>query len=215
MRRLTAIPVIALILMMVTIVSPAFASGGTGQIRIWPPLPTMLSSPATFHINVTSGSSYYPQILLVMSDASYQGLTGNVIVQWTSGSVSFVPSDFTGNNTNGDNVPPTGTTNGASYTVASLKSHLGVNDTIWWAYKPFLSSPLTGTLQEFIITLPSTHPKMLVYALGKSTNSPTALFDMKVPNTIPGLVIPEAATIALALSPFAGMGLYAIRRRRK
>lgn len=212
MRRIL---LVSLAIFLIASLSPVFASGGTGEIRISPPMPTMLSSPATFNISVSQGVSYQPQLLLVMTNSSYYGLTGNVVVTWSNGTVSFAPGDFTGDNTNGDKVPPTGATNGASYTVASLKSHLGVSNTIWWAYKPFLSGAiLTTTPISFTITLPSTSPKMLVYALGKS-NSTATLFDMKVPNTKPGLVVPEVATLILAASPFAAFGLYAFKRKRK
>ena len=197
------------------------ANGGTGQIRIEPhssgyPSPIMLSSPATFNITVQTGSSYDPQVLLVMTNASHQGLTGNVVVEWTTGTVSFAPADFTMDDTDGDKIPPSGTTNGASYTVASLKVHIGVSgsadDAIWWALKSFLSGPITTTPTEFNITLPSTSPRMLVYALGKS--SPTAdLFDMKVPNTLPGLVVPEPATILATLASFAVLGLFAYKHK--
>jgi len=209
------IVLLSLVVLIMALVSPVLATGGTGQIRIQPALPIMLSSPATFNVSVTTGSSYYPQILLVMTNASYNGLTGNVVVKWATGTVSFAPADFTGDNTNGDKVPPTGATNGANYPVGSLKSHLGTTDMIWWAYKPFLSGPLTTTPTQFNITLPSAHPRMLVYVLGKSTNSATALFDMKVPNTIPGFIVPEPGPILLSLGSFAAFGLYAVKRRRK
>jgi len=197
------------------------ANGGTGQIRIEPhssgyPSPIMLSSPATFNITVQTGSSYDPQILLVMTNASYLGLTGNVVVQWATGTVSFAPADFTMDDTNGNNVPSNGTTNGASYTVASLKDHIGVSgtadDAIWWALKSFLSGPITTTPTAFNITLPSTNPRMLVYALGKSSLT-AELFDMKVPNTLPGLVVPEPATILATLASFAVLGLFAYRHK--
>lgn len=205
---------LSLVVLLIASVSPVFATGGTGEIRIQPALPIMLSSPATFSISVTAGTSYDPQILLVMTDACHQGLTGNVVVTWTGGSVSFAPTDFKSDNTNGDKVPTSGTTNGASYTVASCKDHLGVTDAIWWAQMPFLSGPITTTPTEFAITFSSTNPKMLVYALGKSSNTGTD-FDMKVPNTIPGLVTPELGPLLLALASFGALGLYMVRVKRK
>jgi hypothetical protein len=204
---------LCLAIFLIASVSPVFA--GTGQIRMQPALPIMLSSPATFSISVTTGTSYDPQILLVMTNACHEGLTGNVVVTWSGGgTVSFAKADFTSDDTNGDKVPPSGTTNGASYTVASCKDHLGVSDAIWWAYKPFLAGPITTTPTEFTITFSSTHPKMLVYALGKSDQTATD-FDMKVPNTIPGFVVPELATLLLTLGSFGALGLYTVKRKKK
>jgi hypothetical protein len=203
---------LCLAIFLIASVSPVFA--GTGQIRMQPALPIMLSSPATFSISVTTGTSYDPQILLVMTNACHEGLTGNVVVTWSGGTVSFAKADFTSDDTNGDKVPPSGTTNGASYTVASCKDHLGVSDPIWWAYKPFLAGPITTTPTEFTITFSSTHPKMLVYALGKSDQTATD-FDMKVPNTIPGFVVPELATLLLTLGSFGALGLYTVKRKKK
>lgn len=205
---------LSLLIFLIASAAPVLATGGTGQIRIQPALPIMLTSPATFNISVTSGVSYDPQILLVMTDACHQSLIGNVVVQWSNGTVSFAPGDFTSDNTNGDKVPPSGTSNGATYTVASLKSHLGTSDAIWWAYKPFLSGAiLTTTPEKFTITFSSTNPKMLVYALGKSSSTATD-FDMKVPNTIPGFVIPELATLLLALGSFGALALYTVKRKK-
>jgi hypothetical protein len=215
---------ISLAILLIASVSPVLAKEGTGQIRIAPALPIKLTSPATFNISVTTGLSYNPHIFLVMTNACHQGLTGNVVVKWSGGTLNIASSDFTSENTNGKKVPP-GTTNGAAYTVGSLKSELGVADKIWWAFKPFLSAPLSTTPTEFTITITSTHPKMLVYALGMSKNdeirsdalSGTAcveLFDMKVPNSIPGFVIPELGPLLLALGSFGALALYTVKRKK-
>lgn len=113
-------------------------------------------------------------------------------------------------------IPPSGTTQVVRYQVSALKEHIGVNDTaddtLWYAYGPFLSGPITQTPQTFNVTLPSTHPRMLVYAIGKSRCS--QIFDMRVPPTRPGFLIPDLAPILLALASFTAFGLYAIKRRK-
>jgi hypothetical protein len=238
MKKVILIPIILLILSFAT---PALATGGTGQIRINPALPIALKSPATFTVSVTSGESYSPHLFLVITTACYNGLVGNVVVTWKGGSVTFLKSDFAPDNKNGDKIPP-GTTDGAAYTVGSLKSHLNVANAVYWAFKAFLSGPLTKDPQSFTITFSSASPKMLVYALGKSAPdkichdnscigdscfgtgcfetscfgqcSDNTLFDMKVPNTIPGFVLPEAAPILLSAGCFAALGFYAVKRKK-
>lgn len=193
--------------------------GGTGEIRIEPhssyyPLPVMLSSPATFNISVTAHKAYNPNILLVMTNASYQGLTGPVVVKWPGGSTSFPIASWTA--VDSGYIPPSGTTEGARYHVPTLKDHIGVNetddDTLWYVYGPFLSGPITTTPQEFNVTLPSTAPRMLVYALGKSKCS--TLFNMKVPPTRPGFIVPDLAPALLSLASFSAFAVYALRRRK-
>lgn len=201
---------------------PALVSAkATGGLRIMPfsedgfPNPIMLTSPATFNISTTNGAptSYFPHILLVMSDASHNGLTGDVVVEWDTGTVNFAPADFKGEDINSNDVPDSGVT--VPYQVATLKSHLGVSDKIWWAWKQFLSGgPVTDDPIEFTVTLPSTSPRMLVLAYGKSVNSDTALFDMRVPPSQPGFVIPEPIPLLMAVGSFAALGLYAIKRKR-
>jgi hypothetical protein len=206
---------------------------GTGELRITPhgsyyPLPIMLSSPATFNITATDHSTgYSPIILLVMTNQSYQGLTGNVTVQWTGGSIGFRKVDFTSVSNNNAYVPPTGTTTGARYRVSGLKEHIGVNgtadQTLWYAYGRFLADPVTQTPQTFTITLPSTHPRMLVYALAKSSCtdrnqfSPCCepLYDMRVPPTQPGFVVPEASAIVATSMSLAALVGYAVIKRRR
>lgn len=155
------LPLIALMLLGV-VAGPVYA---LGTIRISPANPTMISSPATFNISVTEHVADDPHILLVMTKASYNGLTGSVQVTWTGGSTSFSAADFTAAKTG--KVPPS--TPDADYTVASLQDHLGVphSENVYYALGPFLAGPITQTKQTFVVTLPSTAPKMLVYAIGK------------------------------------------------
>jgi hypothetical protein len=196
------LPLIALMLLGV-VAGPVYA---LGTIRIDPANPTMVSSPATFNISVTEHPADDPHILLVMTQACYNGLTGSVQVTWTGGSISFAAANFTAAKTG--KVPPS--TPNADYTVASLQDHLGVphSENVYYAFGPFLAGPITQTKQTFVVTLPSTTPKMLVYAIGKSSTC----FDNKVPPTIPGFVVPELGTILLALASFGALGLYSLKR---
>jgi hypothetical protein len=234
MRRL--ILAVAVVTLLALIASPltvqAWVGGGAeGALRITPhgsyyPEPIMLSSPATFNITaIDSKTVCNPNIVLVMTNASYQGLTGSVTVEWEGGSTSFSKASFTAVNANNAYVPPSGTTDGGRYTVASLKDHIGVkgtaDDTLWYVYAPFLSRCVDQTPQTFTVTLPSTNPRMLVYAIGKIVSFSCFnieccySFDTKVPPTQPGFVVPDSAPILMALASFSAFGLYAIKRRKK
>jgi len=197
------IPLIAVMLLIVA-AGPVYA---LGTIRIEPSNPTMVSSPATFNISVTEHPADEPNIILVMTEACYTGLAGSVQVTWTGGSISFSAANFTSATTG--KVPPS--TPDADYTVASLQDHLGVShsEDVYYAFGPFLAGPITQTAQTFVVTLPSTAPRMLVYAIGKSSTD----FDNNVPPTIPGFVVPELGPILLALASFSALGLYSLRRK--
>jgi len=224
---------IALVIIIVALfafaINPIKAEGeATGTIRISPALPIMTESPANFEIWVQGAGdpTYNPHILLVMTYESWDGLTDDIVVGWDGDSISFAKGGFT----MADNgyVPPSGTTNGTRYTIASLKDHLGTDGPVYWAMDAFLDGPLhTSPHKTFTVTLPSTEPRMLVYALGKTYACPftlgiqteispfcNGLFNNKVPPTIPGFVVPEPSTILLALSSFSAFALYAFKRRR-
>lgn len=233
MRRLIYATIVALILALIAspLAVKACDGAATGALRIEPhgsyyPLPVMLSSPANFTITAIDKKTVYcPTILLVMTNASYQGLTGNVTVVWDGGSITFKKGDFTVVSDNNAYVPPTGTTQGARYRVSSLKEHIGVkgtaDDTLWYAYGPFLSRPVNQIPQTFTVTLPSTNPRMMVYALGK-ISCLSNFFDVtccgklntRVPPTRPGFVVPDLAPIMLTGASFSAFGLYAIKRRK-
>jgi hypothetical protein len=74
--------------------------------------------------------------------------------------------------------------------------------------------PLTSDAKEITITLDSSEPRMLVYLMGKSEDD-AALFDVRVPPTNPGFVIPEVAigSIMTAVAMFAALGLFAYKRK--
>jgi len=211
--------------LLLAVASVPLAKAQTGTIRIEPALPKMIASPADYEIWVQGAGdpTYEPNILLVMTEATYLGL-GSVEVNWTLlDSTSFSSVNFTMADDLSARVPDTGTTSGASYTVASLKTHLNYPDDepiegpIYWAMGPFVNEPLTTSPQDFTVTLTTSEddPKMLIYALGKTQQSKVPeLFNSKVPPTIPGFVVPELGTILLAAAPFAALALYAIKRKK-
>jgi len=187
----------------------------TGTIRIEPALPLMLESPADFEIWVQGDGNPTsdPHILLVMTEACYTGLTDDVVVAWTGDSVNIPAGEFTAANTG--YAPSSGTTTGGRYTVASLQDHIGVphSEMIYYANASF-PGPLTHTHQSFTVTLPSTDPRMLVYAIGKTEGAPDNLFNSKVPPTIPGFVIPELAPILLVIASFSAFILYMAKPKK-
>ena len=200
---------LAAVLLLATATSLAFAAG-QGLVRIDPANPTMQTSPAVFSVYVVSGpDANSPYVFLVMTEDSYNGLTGDVTVSWSGGSI--VITTWNMETDNSVKVPPN-TESGVGYTVASLKDHLGTSGPIYWAFEPILEGPITQTPQDLTVVLPSTAPKMLVYALGKTGDS--ELFNTRVPPTIPGFVIPEATPLILAGASFAAMGLYAYKRKK-
>ena len=148
-----------------------------------------------------------------MTKDSYNGLTGDVTVDWPGGAtpgITFAAADWNFEDDTSVEVPPN-TESVTGYTVASLKDHLGTTDGIYWAFEPFLDGPITETPQSFTVVLPSTDPRMLVYALGKSGD--TTLFNNRVPPTIPGFVIPEAAPLLLMGISFGAVAIYAYKRK--
>lgn len=170
---------------------PVFA--GTGGIRIDPPLPDGSETPAVFEVWVQGGAiANDPHIFLVMTESSFMGLTGDVEVSWDGGSITIPEAAWTSETDNSKKVPP-GTSSGAGYTVASLKDHLDTDGPIYWVFADLWDDPLDSTKKTLTVTLPSTNPEMLVYILGKSTGSTEfdAVFDIRVPPTIPGFVVPE------------------------
>ena len=199
-----------------TLSTITIANAGTGSIRIDPPLPTMTKSPATFTIWVQgTESAYHPHVFLVMTKACYDGLSGDVTVSWVGGSGG--PVTVTGwkeETSNGVKVP-TSSSPGAGYTVASLKDHLGTSGNIYWVIAPILdNNPLVpGETYEISVSMGSTNPEMLVYVIGKSSGS--EVFDMVVPPTIPGFVVPEIplGTIASLLSMAGSAVLFKLKKK--
>jgi len=202
---------VTILTLLTTTITPVLGNG-TGTIRISPALPLMVESPATFQIWIQGNAqppTTEPHILLVMTNSSYEGLTGDVTVTWTGGSITFSATNFTAVNTGF--VPTSGTEEGGRYTVAALQDHLGVphSEIVYYTYGPFLAEPITQTAQTFNVTLPSTDPKMSVYAVGKNGNSD--LFNNKVPPTNPGFIVPEPGPILAVLAFFGALAFYTIK----
>lgn len=206
------------VLAMICLVSFVFAissvSAPTGTVRIDPTLPLMIGSPADFEVWVQGAGdpTFDPHILLVMTEECKLGLAHDVVVTWDGGSLTIVIDDFV---EAGDKyVPMSGATNGARYTVASLKDHIGTEGPVFYAMGSILEGPLHNSPRAaFTVTINSTSPRMLVYVMGKM-DAAGDLFDTRVPPTIPGFVVPEVGTLLLTLAPLGAFGLYAFKRRR-
>lgn len=176
-----------------------FASvpGGTGSLRLHPHWKFISTSPAEFNISTQVGVAYDPHIFLVIPQSCYDGLssTEDTTVTWIGGSSQLIiaKGDWIGpENSNGDKLPP-GASEGAGYTVGSLKSHLGLSEPVYYIFEPIFDLPedkLTINGANVTITLHSSAPRMLVYALAKQ-ESGSRLFDVSVPPTKFGFVIPE------------------------
>jgi hypothetical protein len=202
-----------------------YVMAGTGSLRISPEWPIMVPSPADFTIWCQDGTSYNVNILLIITESCYFSMqtTGAVIVEYGGSElVAFDKDDFkpvTG--MGGEYVPPSGTTEGGRYTVASLKDHLDLglsdllesDDIIYWAMKPIFDA-LGSDPKEITITLNADNPRMLVYLLGKSVED-AELFDVRIPPTPSGFVVPEVTPLFIAGASFAGLALYLIKQRRQ
>jgi hypothetical protein len=199
------------------LVAPVLA---VGQINVSPSADEgiTLTSPADFTVYMgDSKTSYDPHIFLVMTEDCMDGLVGNVVVTWTGGSLTVLATDW--NYEDGLTEPepklPPNTVEGAGYTVSSLQSHLETSEGIYWAFLPFLGGVmLSSTPIEFTVTINSDSTAMLVYVLGKASETDT-LFTDRVPPTNPGFVVPEVATIMLAIASISALGLYALKRKNK
>lgn len=194
-------------------------------IVITPPWPVAQNTPATLQINVNSPAdpTYDPYILLAMTVACWEGLPSAPVVavkiEWTGGSVSFDKDDFKLLEGNPPPKIPSDSISDVQYTRSSLADHLGESgdSPVYWAMKPFPVPPdgrLHTTPQTFTVTLYSTNPKMLVYAIGKSSDALDAKFDRWVPPTNPGFVVPEPATIVATATSLLALVVYAVRRRK-
>jgi len=213
MKKTTLIVIILAVI--VFVVSPVRAEIGT--IRIAPSLPVTVVSPVAFEIWVEreDDPTYDPCILLVMTYECWVGLTGETTVSWSGGSVSFSKGDF--DSANSGYIPLLRTSEGGRYSVYSLKSYLGVDvgASLYWVAGGFLSEPLHASPhQTFTVTLRSSSPRMLVYAIGKTISPCRSDFNNRVLPSFPGFVVPEPSIIFLTLASFVGFGLYALKRKK-
>ena len=103
---------------------------------------------------------------------------------------------------------------GAGYTVASLKDHLETSESIWYAWAHILGENIVpGEIYEITVTMASSSPEMLVYIMGKS-DCESRIYDMAVPPTIPGFVVPEIpiGTVLSVITMLGAAGLSKLRR---
>jgi hypothetical protein len=225
--------VILAVVIMTAVASIPFVYGQTGGLRISPAWSTMVSSPANFTVWAQSADSYDVNILLVTTEECYNQFADapNVVatVDYPDGgfTIGFTKNAFNAATNNSLKIPPNAES-GAGYTVASLKDHLdynssiplGSNDTIYWAmallshidFDPLTTTPLNITVSEEGCS----NPRMLVYLLGHSEDN-ADLFDMRIPPTEAGFVVPEipVGSIVAAATMFTALGLFAYKRRRK
>lgn len=197
---------------------------GGSIIVITPQWPITQGTPATLQIRVVGPAdpTYDPHILLAMTVACWDGLPENpnvaVEIAWTGGSVPFYKNDFELLEGNPPPKIPPDSISDVQYTRSSLADHLGESgdSPVYWAMKPFPVPPdgqLHTTAQTFTVTLHSTNPRMLVYAIGRSSHNPSK-FDRWVPPTNPGFIIPEPATIIAVMTSLAALFVYTIRRKK-
>jgi len=220
-KILMLLPVI--IILCLASASSVIASGEGGNIIITPPWPTAVNTPATFTINAVPGSdpTYDLQILLAMTVECYNGLPGSgaaVEITWSGGGyLQFEKSDFQLISGNPPPKVPPDAVSEKQYDRANLADHLGLpgDSSVYWAMKPFPISPdgqLHTTPLTFVVTLHSSSPRMLVYALGKE-EADDPKFNHWVAPTNPGFVVPEVATIITIATSLAALLGYKARRR--
>lgn len=196
--------------------SIVFAGAVTGDIRVLPLLPVKFQTPVHFSVETIGDDpvAYNPIIFLAMTKESYDALTDGVDVVWGGGSISFAKANFLEENNNEAELP----SDTAGYTVASLKGYLETSGPIYWVSGSFLGGEITRSPKEFTVTLHSTAPNMLVYALGKS--SPVAdQYDMKTvqkfpADPVPRFHVPEPATILGLMASMMAFAGYAIKKRK-
>ncbi|MFX0208624.1 MAG: hypothetical protein ACFFDT_21765 [Candidatus Hodarchaeota archaeon] len=178
----------------------------------------MTDTEETFEIWVKNGgTAYNPQLLLVMTKTCYDDLN-QVLIEFEGIALSppLDKGDF--KSAASGFVPPT-YPEGIRYTVASLKYHLGIEgspDPIYWELVDFPGSPtINGPTDKYEvhITLDSPYPCMLVYVYAKSDPG-LEDYDMKVPPTNPGFMVPEPATIAAVATPTLTLLAYALYKRK-
>lgn len=186
-------------------------------IVITPPWPIKQNTPATFQINVTK-PTYKPHILLVMTEACYNGLA-NVKITFASGSIQLTQANFSKLEGNPPPKIPSANISDVQYVRSSLADHLGLPGAspVYWAMANITNLVTGGVLttkpEDFTVTLNSAAPRMLVYAIGKASAT-DAKFNRWVPPTNAGFVVPELGPILLALASFCAFALYSFKTKK-
>ena len=219
MRRIKKVLLLLMPLLLFTIICTHVYA--TGLLEITPTWPIMTDTDETFEICVKNGgTAHSPKLFLVMTDTCHAGLAEVKIDFHDNGpSIGDVTlTDGFTKETDTDKGLPPGYSPGIIMTVASLKSHIGIGGTdesIWWTLVPFpTGDTINGPTDKYKvhITLDSTDPSMMIYVYAKS--SPGADYDMKVPPTNPGFMVPEPATIAAVATPTLTLLAYALYKRK-
>jgi hypothetical protein len=227
MRRLLSLA--SAVTLLTLFVCSAFGTCPNGELLINPhgsyyPLPIMLTSPATFTIeSVNATTGVFPNIVLVMTKASFNGLTGPVTVDWTGttgqSNESIFPKMSFQVVTTGYVPDQTVTSfDSGRYSVTDLKQRLGVNgtedDALFYNFGPFLGGSAIGRIpRQFTVTLPSTRPRALVLAVARSGVC-TPFFNMRVGPCRPGFIVPETTPLYLTIASIIALGVFTIKHRK-
>jgi hypothetical protein len=239
-QKIAAITFTVLVLMIITVPLVAAdsspCSDAAHTIKVWPAgttastgMPIVTGTPANlFILHTGQGPINNVWLLIVINKPTYDNLD----------KITIDAAEFLNKNdfrlVTPSKLPPTaanattgypGTT--WQYTVSAIKSSMNeTGNPVYYAVKYFLPE-ITTVPTSFTLAVELTAPasiKALILGLGrydppKSLKSFGILcdngFNRFTSYSKGTLVVPEAATIALALSPFAGLGLYTVRRRRK
>ena len=232
MRKKKKMKKYVMLFMVLLLISIPCVMAGTGLLKISPSYTTTSPSPTDFTVWCNSGSSYDVEILLVVTEDCWSNMIGiGAVTVEHEGIIiaDFDQTEFQGPVTGmgGVYIPPSGATNGARYTVASLKDHLdygmttplGSDDAIYWVKEPLVTAgndfdPLGESPEVLTITLISGEPRMLVYLMGRSENNGD-LLDMRIPPTMAGFMVPEVAigSIMAVASMFTALGLYTYKKK--
>ena len=219
MRRMKYVMLILLSVFLFT--TTAVHVYGLGTLKMYPYWPYMSGTEEEFHVWIEgSGTAYEPRLFLVMTETCYANLAdpgAAVEIDFepygVSPDITLYKSDFTPNYETDNSVKiPSWAEEGVKYTVASLKSHLESEDPIRWCYVSF-PTYIDGDGVWFKIKLHSSQPRMLVYVFGK-TDSALPYWNIKVPPTMPGFLVPEPATIAAVATPMLTLLGYAYYKRK-
>jgi hypothetical protein len=238
-QKITAITFTVLILMIITVPLDAADNdnGSAHTMKIWPVgttastgMPIVTSTPANlFILHTGQGPINNVWLLIVINKPTYDNLdkiTIDTAEFMNKADFKLVIARLPPTAANAPTGYP-GTPAPAPYAVSAVKSSMNeTGNPVYYAVKYFLPE-ITTVPTSFTFAVELTAPasiKALILGLGrydppKNLKSFGILcdngFNRFTSYSKGTLVVPEAATIALALSPFAGLGLYTVRRRRK
>ena len=236
-QKTAAIAVTALIFMIIAVplvtADSSICPGDAHTIKIWPVdtadstgMPIVTGTPSNlFILHTGQGPIKNVWLLTVISKPTYDNLDMITI----NGTEYMNKTDF--ELVTVSRLPPTAPNAPTGYPgtawryeVSAIKSNLNeTGQQVYWAVKYFLPQ-ITTTPTYFTLAVKLTAPasiKALILGLGRydrqvgfsiECNKGFNRFTSYSKST---LVVPEIATLALIASPFAGLGLYASRRRKK